>query len=130
MSYSAPSHRETVHLYLTIRHVHHWPDIEKIFPIGEIDLCTAPVLRAALEDTDRRSVPNVLVDLSQVGFLAVAGVRVLEEASEQAERTSRRLALAAPTSAILRVFELTEATGALDIHASVPGALSALAPAS
>jgi anti-sigma B factor antagonist len=104
-------------------------DFEQIHPIGEIDLCTAPVLREALADTERRKVPNVLVDMSEVQFLALVGVQVLRTAAERSAAGHRRLVLAAPTHPVQRVLSLTDVTGELEIYVTLPSAMSALARA-
>jgi anti-anti-sigma factor len=118
--------RETVHEYLTVRQNRERVDLEQVRPIGEIDLCTAPVLRDALADAERRQVPNVLVDLSQVDFLALIGVQVLRAACERSTAADRRLVVAAPTPAVQRVLSLTDIADDLEIYVTVPSALSAL----
>lgn len=132
MSRHAPSpvtRRETVHKYLTVRQTRRTPDLELVRPIGEIDLCTAPVLRDVLADTDRRQVPNVLVDLSEVGFLALVGIQVLQAAAARATEAQRSVVLAAPTPIVRRVLSLTDVTGELETYMTMPSALSALSPA-
>jgi len=129
MSQFAPppvAHRETVHRYLTVRQARQTHDLEKVLPIGEIDLCTAPVLARALEDGDRREVPIVLVDLSQINFLALIGVQVLVEASNRAADAGRHVVLVAPTAGVQRVLGFTDVTGELEIYTSASSALSAL----
>jgi anti-sigma B factor antagonist len=118
---------ETVHKYLTVRQVRDGRDLEWVHPVGEIDLCTASVLRDVLADADRRKVPNVLVDLSGVKFLALAGVRVLHEAGERRAAARRRLVVVAPTPTVQRVLSLMDLTGELEIYVSTASARSALA---
>lgn len=119
--------RETVHEYLTVRQVRERRDLERVHPIGEIDLYTASVLREALADADRRRVANVLVDLSQVSFLALAGVRVLQDAGERRAAANLRLVVVAPTPPVQRVLSFTDAPSELEIYVSATGARSALA---
>jgi anti-anti-sigma factor len=118
--------RETVCRYLTIRQVLERQDLERVHPVGEIDLYTAPALRDALADTDRRSVRNVLVDLSQVHFLALIGVQVLRAAGERKAEAQGRLVVVAPTPAVQRVLSLTDIAAELEIYTSGSGARSAL----
>lgn len=121
--------RDSVYQHLTVRQIRDRDDLEQVRPIGEIDLCTAPVLREALADTERRQVPNVLVDLSEVRFLALVGVQVLRAAGERSAAEHRRLVLAAPTSPVQRVLSLTDVTGELEVYVTLPSAMSALATA-
>src|SRR5262245_33031339 len=95
------THRVTVHEYLTVRHVRQRQDLERVHPVGEIDLYTAPLLRKALAGAD--DVPNLLVDLSEVGFLALVGVQELQKASAQRTASGYRLVVVASTPAVQRV---------------------------
>ena len=119
--------RETVHQHLTVRQIRERDDLERVRPMGEVDLCTAAVLRDALADTERRQVQNVLVDLSDVRFLALVGVQVLRAAGDRSAAEHRRLVLAAPTQPVQRVLSLTDVTGELEIYVTLPSARSALA---
>ncbi|HYQ64992.1 STAS domain-containing protein [Actinophytocola sp.] len=123
----AINRRVTANEYLTVRLVHERQDLDRINPVGEIDLCTAPLLREALLDTEDRDVRNVLVDLSRVDFLALAGVHELRAANDRRAAVHLRLVVAAPTAAARRTLSLTEAAGSLEIYLTTSGALSALA---
>src|SRR5262245_36503527 len=116
--------RETVHEYLTVRHVRERQDLERVSPVGEIDLYTAGVLRKALADADE--VPNLMVDLSQVHFLALIGVQELQTAGARRAAAHQGFVVMAPTSAVQRVLVLTEAGAHLDIYTNPASALSAL----
>lgn len=115
--------RRTAHTYLTVRQVRDH-DVERIHPIGEIDLCTAPVLRDALEYADLA--PHVIVDLSKVKFMALVGVQVLRAAGARRAAANRQLVVIAPTMAVQRILSFTDAAEDLDIHTSTGSALSAL----
>lgn len=121
------AHRERAYEHLTVRHIREQDGMEQVHPIGEVDLCTAPILRDALADTERRHVPNVLVDLSEVHFMALVGVQVLRAAGERSAADHRRFVLAAPTHPVQRVLSLTDVTGELEIYVTVRSAMSALA---
>ena len=119
--------RETVFQHLTVRQIRERDDLEQVHPIGEVDLCTAGVLRDALADTESRGVANVLVDLSDVRFLALVGVQVLRAAGDRSAAENRRLVVAATTPPVQRVLSLTEVASELEIYVTVPSARSALA---
>ena len=120
------SYRETMRGDLTVRHIRERQDLDRVNAIGEIDLYTAPLLRDALADADRREVQNVLVDLARVDFLALAGVRVLQAAGEQRAAAHRRLVISAPTANVQRILSLVGVTGELEIYVSTMSAKSAL----
>lgn len=118
--------RDQTHRYLTVGRVQHRVDLEGLEPIGEIDLFTAPVLRRVLDDLDRRAVPAVVVDMSRVKFLSISGVRVLQEATERATGSNRRVMLANSSPLVKRVLVLTKAFELLDVRDSVADALAEL----
>jgi anti-sigma B factor antagonist len=118
--------RESAQQPFAVLQIQEREDLEHIRPVGEIDLCTAPVLREALADTERRQVRNVLVDMSEVQFLALVGVQVLRSAAERSAAEHRRLVLAAPTQPVQRVLSLADVTGELEIYVTLPSAMSAL----
>lgn len=119
--------REFAHQHLTVRQTRDRDDLEQVHPIGEVDLCTAPVLRDALADVERRNVPNVVVDLTEVKFLALIGVQVLRAASQRSAAMNGRFVLVAPTRSVQRVLTLTGVTGEMEVYVTLPGAMSALA---
>jgi len=118
------THRETVHGYLTVRHIRERQDLERVSPVGEIDLYTAKVLRNALSDADE--VQNLLVDLTHVHFLALIGVQELQATGARRDATHQRFVVVASTPVVQRVLSLTEAAAQLEIYASSLSALSAL----
>lgn len=118
--------RDQTDRYLTVSRVQHRPGLEGLQPIGEIDLYTTPVLERAFDDLERRAVPAVVVDLSRVDFLAISGVRVLQEATERAALANRRLVLASSSPLVKRVFVLTKALEILDVRDTVADALADL----
>jgi anti-anti-sigma factor len=123
---TSTSYRETMRAYLTVRQIREGKDLERVNAVGEIDLYTASLLRDALADADRREVPNVLVDLSRVNFLALIGVQVLRASGARRAAAHHRLVVSAPTLAVQRVLSLTDVTDELEVYVSTPSARSAL----
>jgi anti-sigma B factor antagonist len=126
-TYRPLTRREFAHQHLTVRQIRDRDDLEQVCPVGEVDLCTAPVLSDALADVESRHVPNVLVDLTEVSFLALVGVQVLRAAGVRAAAANGRFVVLAPTRSVQRVLSLTEVTGELEVYVTLPDALSALA---
>ena len=97
---------------------------------GELDVATAPhlqrTLRAAQEAT-----PHVVVDLRDVTFIGMAGVRTIAAAGDRARRAGHRLVVVSGAHAAL-VFALAgnwddvefrhSDSGSADTPAAVPGA--------
>lgn len=120
---------ELVDRNLTIRCIRHAHDVEICRVIGEVDLLTAPTLRHALRETALRRISRVVVDLSEVTFLGVVGVRVMLIAAEQAQVVGSRLGLVARTYPVTRVLGLCGVDDLIPIYACLPDALRALVPA-
>ncbi|MDG3013831.1 anti-sigma factor antagonist [Speluncibacter jeojiensis] len=90
---------------------------------GEIDVVTAPRLQDGLEQLIGRHPGSVMiVDLTEVGFLASAGLAVLMRSSELDERS--RFMVVASGPATVRPLELTGLSDALDVHATVEAAMA------
>lgn len=78
---------------------------------GEIDLRSADMLRQFL-DTAARDARGLVLDFTEVTFLATAGITCLIEFSEAASRSKLPWALATTARPVLRALE---ATGYLDL---------------
>ncbi|MET8649198.1 MULTISPECIES: STAS domain-containing protein [Nocardia] len=87
---------------------------------GEVDLASAPLLKAGLAQA-RQEDPDVLVvDLSEVGFFGSAGLSLLAEASELDPRHALRVVA---TGGPLRAIQLAAMDQILDVFATVEAAL-------
>ncbi|BCN42723.1 anti-sigma factor antagonist [Rhodococcus hoagii] len=91
---------------------------------GEIDVLTAQMFEEALDRAASRLKDGVLiVDLSEVAFLASAGLAVLVRCSDDIP-AGNRFIVAAHGPATVRPLELTGLTEVLEVHPSVEAALS------
>jgi anti-sigma B factor antagonist len=77
---------------------------------GEIDMVTAPRLAAAIDMG-----PCLGVDMSDVSFLDVSGLRVLLDAARRNRAAGRRFAVIRPSPMIRRLLELTAIDQSVDI---------------
>lgn len=75
-------------------HVHHLVQgaRTRLVPSGELDLATAPVLRDAALRAAREH-EEVLLDLSELDFMDLSGLRVLYELRETAARDGMTIRL-------------------------------------
>ncbi|WP_338759756.1 anti-sigma factor antagonist [Nocardia vulneris] len=96
---------------------------------GEIDVLTAPKLATAIDDaqtTDTGDAPyGLIVDLSDVTFMASSGLTVLA-AGAQPNPRGTRLAVVASHPATLRPMQLTGLTDLLSVYPTVAEAHAAL----
>ncbi|WP_378730785.1 STAS domain-containing protein [Nocardia brasiliensis] len=93
---------------------------------GEIDLATVPLLVKALRRTEQHDIDPVVLDLSNVDFLGMAGLNALLTAADQARTRNRRFAVVAATKPILMILHLTVAEETLACYPSLDAALHAL----
>ena len=74
---------------------------------GELDMATAPELRAELAHL-ANSKCDVVVDLSRVTFMDSSGIRALLDAHQSMVRVDRRFALGAASRIVTRALKLTQ----------------------
>jgi anti-sigma B factor antagonist len=96
-----------------------------IEPQGDIDLATAPKLKAALDAAIDASARFVLVDFEDVAFLDSTGIGVLLSAERKLRARGGKLIVVCDVPLIRRVFEIAGLTDVLNITPSRREALSA-----
>ena len=74
----------------TLGVAYHWVNRLVVITVtGEVDAVTAPHLSAAISEATAGSLAGVLVDLSEVDFLAAAGLGVLVATHDQVTPSAR-----------------------------------------
>jgi len=100
---------------------------------GDVDLGTAPQVRAAVKDArdSTAAVPLVtlLIDLSEVEHLDSVGLAVLVETAAECHSAEQGLALVCPTPVVTRPLEMTGLDRILTVAASLDEAREAAAKA-
>ncbi len=96
---------------------------------GELDLATAPQLRAYLVDNTASRPAHLVLDLSGVTFLASNGIRLLIEARDGSDEIRGELHLTGvgTNPRVRRVLQVTGLLAAFDIHADAADLLRRLA---
>lgn len=92
--------------------------------IGEVDLATAPALENAIESILGGKPGALIIDLSEVSFLASAGMAALVAAHQRAGAT--RIAVVADGPATGRQLRMTNLDQVFALHPTLPEALTAL----
>ena len=106
-----------------VSHIHA-PGVTLVRVRGEVDLLTAPLLRAEL-DYQVDLMPSVLIiDLTGVNFFGVSGVEVLIEVYQRARRTEILLRLVANTRAVARMVKILQLNRLFPIYHGLAGALT------
>ena len=92
---------------------------------GEIDLHSAPQLRATLLKPTEGEKPRLVVDLSEVSFIDSTGIGVLVEALKRAREAGGALHFCGASPRVRRVFEITGLLRVLPLFESREAALAA-----
>lgn len=75
--------------------------------VGELDMATAASLELELQTAEARRPPVLVLDLAQLKFMGVSGLRAILDAARRARRDGRHFVVADPVPHISRLFELT-----------------------
>lgn len=75
--------------------------------VGELDLTDASVLLETIVEIPSSAGPVVVVDLDQLSFIDLAGVRALRQAADCLERDGRRLVVRNAGGCVERVIALS-----------------------
>lgn len=103
--------------------VHHDDGVPVISVTGDVDMATDNAISAEIGDQLAMRPRALIIDLTEVTFLGLAGVTLLVAAAAMAQRSGVRLAVVASRRAVLRVLELTGVNQLLDLHPTLPDAL-------
>jgi anti-sigma B factor antagonist len=95
---------------------------------GEIDLSTAPAFEAVIAEALEEDPPVLVIDLSEVTFIASVGLRVLAATQEKVGK-SIQLAVVADHAAASRPMQLTGLDNVISLYPTVDEALTALGQA-
>jgi anti-sigma B factor antagonist len=101
------------------------PGVNVISVAGEIDAAGARRLDHHIRQSRRMPDEQVVIDLSEAGFLGSAGLRVLLNTHAFARQHGGALHLAAPHPKIAHYMQLTRANTVLHVHATVEDAVIA-----
>ncbi|GAB4586679.1 STAS domain-containing protein [Nocardia sp. IFM 10818] len=99
-------------------------DVTVLTVAGEVDLATAPALDSAIDTTLGGKPAALVIDLSEVSFLASAGMAALVAAHQRAGGT--RIAVVADGPATSRQLKMTSLDQVFALHPTLTEALDAL----
>jgi anti-sigma B factor antagonist len=83
--------------------------------IGELDMSNAASLELELQSVEARRPPMLVLDLAELRFMGVSGLRSILDAARRARREGRDLVVTNPVPHISRLFELTAIDQSLEI---------------
>jgi anti-sigma B factor antagonist len=82
---------------------------------GELDMASAPLLLRRIEQLELDGPDTLALDLGDVTFMDVAGMRVLLEAAQRARNRNAKMVIFNPRRCATRVFALTAVDQQLQI---------------
>ena len=74
---------------------------------GELDMATAASLELELQSAEAAQPPVLVLDLGELEFMGVSGLRSILDAARRARRDGRHFVVTNPVPHISRLFELT-----------------------
>ena len=92
---------------------------------GEIDLSTAPAFEAAITGALNDDPPVLVIELSQVSFMASVGLRILADTQEKVSK-SAQVAIVASNPATSRPMQLTGLDKVMSMYPTLDDALTAV----
>jgi anti-sigma B factor antagonist len=92
---------------------------------GEIDLSTAPAFEAVIAEALEEDPPVLVIDLSEVAFMASVGLRILAGTQEKVGK-SIQIAVVADGMATSRPMQLTGLDKLISLYPTLDEALTAL----
>jgi anti-sigma B factor antagonist len=88
---------------------------------GEVDVCTAPQLAAAVRHALVEGASSIYIDLAQVSFFGAAGATVLLHAKRACQRRGTNFVLLRPSRSAMRVLRFTDLISpVLDLKHTAP----------
>jgi anti-sigma B factor antagonist len=103
--------------------------VVRLLLCGELDIFTATSLELELQAVEMRRPPVLVLDLAQLRFMGVSGLRSILDAARRARRDGRHFVVTNPMPHISRLFELTAIDQSLELHRGVLQLADAVAPA-
>jgi anti-sigma B factor antagonist len=77
---------------------------------GELDLATSPILERSLQGAESNGNIAIVVDLEQVTFMDVSGLRAFLGAAERASGSGRTFSMVKAPAVVRRVLQITRTT--------------------
>jgi anti-sigma B factor antagonist len=89
--------------------------IVRLMLSGELDIATAATLELELQTVEARRPPVLVLDLGELSFMGVSGLRSILDAARRARREERHFVVTNPVPHISRLFELTAIDQSVDL---------------
>ena len=95
---------------------HPTPEVAVLAVGGEIDALTTPQLETGVDQLLADPAPLLVLDMTDVSFLASSGLAVLIRAAQLAGERGRRLRLVVATRAVRRPLQVTGSDQLFDLY--------------
>ncbi|MBW5420373.1 anti-sigma factor antagonist [Streptomyces sp. BG9H] len=111
-------------LQLALRQPH--PHVTIAALVGDIDMLSAPALRAQALEVIQQGPPHVVLDLTRVGFCDSSGLSALIGIWHAARAAGGSLSLAGAPDRLIRMLALTGVDSLFAVHATAADAVTAV----
>jgi anti-anti-sigma factor len=91
------------------------PEHARLALRGELDMSSAPLLTRELEAVESHHPKEILLDLADLSFMDVTGLRTILDAARRARRVDSSVVIANPLPHIVRLLELTAIDQTLEV---------------
>jgi len=106
--------------------VAHRDEITVLSVVGDIDVACAPELEAVIAAVLAEDPVALIVDLSEVAFLATAGLRILAATYEKITLAGGRFAVVADSPETRRPIQLTDLNQLFSLYLTLHDAITSL----
>jgi anti-anti-sigma factor len=89
--------------------------VVRLMLCGELDISTSTSLELELQAVEMSRPPVLVLDLAQLRFMGVSGLRSILDAARRARREGRHFVVTNPVPHISRLFELTAIDQSLEL---------------
>jgi anti-anti-sigma factor len=90
------------------------PDLAVVIVRGDVDIVTAPTLRAALATLDERDT-DVAIDVAGVTFMDSTGLAILAAETRRERERGKRLHVRNPPASVLRLLRIAGLADLIEI---------------
>jgi|tagenome__1003787_1003787.scaffolds.fasta_scaffold19427865_2 anti-sigma B factor antagonist len=102
------------------------PGVRLVAVAGELDVLTAPLLLAALQQPENIEAGHLVISLVGVDFLAGAGINAMIDVARRRRRHRTHLITPATNAVVVRAIEVTGAAELLTVHSDLDQCLRSL----
>lgn len=91
-------------------------DTMSVVLLGELDMDSAPILERSLETLFGEGPDEIILDFSELAFIDSSGIATLISVQKRLIEQGRHVAVRSPKPIVVKVFEITDLMGYLNVQ--------------